>query len=206
MRWWQKLGTGALSKEKSLATGVVLAFIAWTLTRLVDGITAYNTLEYDVTQKPSSLADGRAGYTYQVLFTNLAGETTLKSLRATVSGSADITFSDVASDHSCAVQPPAWGRVECEAFPAGFKFTAPPLVAGTFAGMEVKYTRAAGSSDVPVLRILLAEGQDFRLVEAGLATRAVRHQTGILITFLAVATLSLLLSLVAGVREPKKDV
>ncbi len=206
MGWWQRFTAGVFSKDKSLATGVILGFMAWALMRLVDGVTDYNTLEYDVTHKSATLADGRAGFIYQVTFTNLAGDTTLKSMRASVSSNtAGIKFSVDPKDSRCVVQPPAWGRVvECEPFASGFNFTAPPLVAGTFAGIEVKYTRAAGNNEVPVLRILPAEGQDFRLVEAGLATFAVRNQTGILVAFALIAFISLFLSISAGVGAPRQ--
>jgi hypothetical protein len=167
MEWKQRLRAGVFNKDKSLATGVTLAFVAWTLMRLVDGVTAFNTLEYRIEDRPTTLNDGRAGFAYRVTLSNLAGDTTLKSLRASVSSSnGGITFSEDHKDFRCAVQPPAWGLVvECQAFDtSGFNFTAPPLVAGTYAAFEVKYTRAAGTTEEPVLRILPAEGQDFRLV------------------------------------------
>jgi hypothetical protein len=206
MGWWQRVRTNASGKDKSLATGVALGFMAWTLMRLVDSISAYDTLEYDITNKPTTLADGRAGFAFQVKLTNLAGDTTVEGLKATVASStADIDFSMHADDYRCPVQPPAGGKVvECTPHVGGFNFSAPPLLAGTFAGLEVKYTRPATSSETPYLRIVLAEGQNFRLVEAGVATALVRNQTGILIAFLVLAAISLLISLAVGVMPPPK--
>jgi hypothetical protein len=207
MGWWQRVRTNASGRDKSLATGVALGFMAWTLMRLVDSISAYDTLEYEITNKRTTLADGRAGFVYQVKLTNLAGDKTVEGLKATVaSRTSDIDFSMHADDHHCPVQPPAGGKVvECAPHVGGFNFSAPPLLAGTFAGLEVKYTRPAASSEIPYLRIVLAEGQDFRLVETGIATTIVRNQTGILIAFLILAAVSLLMSLAVGVLPPPKN-
>lgn len=207
MGWWQRVRTNASSKDRSLATGVALGFMAWTLMRLVDSISAYDTIEYAITNKPTTLADGRAGFVYQVKLTNLAGDTTVEGMKATVASvTADIEFSMSAEDHRCPVQPPAGGKVvECEPHVGGFNFYAPPLLAGTYAGLEVKYTRPAESSEIPYLRIVLSEGQNFRLVKAGIATIIVRNQTGILIAFLILAVVSLLMSLAAGVMSPPRS-
>jgi hypothetical protein len=207
MGWWQRVRTGVFSKEKSLATGVILGFMAWALMRLVDGIAAYDTLEYHITHRPTPLADGRAGFVYRVKFTNLAGDTTVQSMRATVASMTPaITFSVDRRDSRCAMQPPAGGKVvECEALESGFNFTAPPLLAGTYAGLEVKYTRPSTSSEIPILRLVLAEGQNFRLVEAGLATLIVRNQNGVLFGFLLLAFIALVASLAAGTSPPRKD-
>lgn len=207
MEWWRSLRANARSKDRSLATGVALAFMAWTLMRLIDSISAYDTIEYRTSNKATTLADGRAGFVYQVKLTNLAGDTTAEGLKATVAGGTPaIEFSKDSADWRCPVQPPAGGKViECEPHVGGFNFSAPPLLAGTYAGLEVKYTRSATSSDVPYLRIVLAEGQNFRLVEAGVATFIVRHQTFILIAFLLLAVVALGISLVAGVMPPPKS-
>jgi hypothetical protein len=206
MGWWQRVRTGVFSKEKSLATGVILGFMAWALMRLVDGISSYDTIEYQITNGASTLSDGRSGFAYRVKFTNLAGDTTVQSMRATVASmTPDITFSVAPGDSRCAMQPPAGGKVvECEPLASGFNFTAPPLLAGTYAGLEVKYTRTAASSEIPILRIVLAEGQNFRLVEAGLATLIVRNQNGVLFGFLMLAFIALVMSLAAGTAPPRK--
>jgi hypothetical protein len=201
MSLWQRITEGAFNKDKSLTTGIVLAFMAWSLMRIVDGINAYNTIEYDITQKAVKLADERDGYLYRVKLTNLAGDKTLKSLQVTVgSQNSDIEFSTDPRDSHCVVQPPAWGNaLNCEPKASGFNFVSPPVVAGTFVGFELKYLRKAGSSEEPVLRILPEVGQDFRLVEAGAGTFAARHQTGILLTMFLVGLLLLCLSLAMGI-------
>jgi hypothetical protein len=61
MGWWRRFFNGLLSKDKSLATGLILGFMAWTLMRLVDGIASNGTIEYDIVNRPATLADGRAG-------------------------------------------------------------------------------------------------------------------------------------------------
>ncbi len=46
MGWWRRFFNGLLSKDKSLATGLIRGFMAWTLMRLVDGI-ASNASGFD---------------------------------------------------------------------------------------------------------------------------------------------------------------
>ena len=206
MGWWQRVRTNASGKDKSLATGVALGFMAWTLMRLVDSISAYDTLEYDITNKPATLADGRAGFVYQVK----THQPRRRHHGRRAEGHDREQHGGHRLQHACgrlplSVQPPAGGKVvECAPHVGGFNFSAPPLLAGTFAGLEVKYTRPAGVSETPHLRIVLAEGQNFRLVEAGVATTVVRNQTGILIAFLMLAAASLLMSLAVGVLPPPR--
>ena len=179
-----------------------MAFVAWSLTRLVDGVTAYNTLEYDVSNKAKILADGKAGFALRVKFTNLSGDTPLRSLKALVSAPhSSLRF---AGDIKCAVQPPAWaGKVTCESFASGANFESPMLVAGTYSGFEVNYTRPPDSNWEPVLRIQPDESQNFRLVKAGAETFAAKHQTAILMTLMGGGLLLLLVSLAAGVKEER---
>ena len=75
MSWWRRFFNGLLSKDKSLATGLILGFMAWTLLRLVDNIAANGTIEYAIANSPATLADGRSGYLIRVTLTNLLGMT-----------------------------------------------------------------------------------------------------------------------------------
>ena len=104
MGWWRRFFNGLLSKDKSLATGLILGFMAWTLMRLVDGIAANGTIEYDIANNPATLADGRPGYVVRVTLTNLSADTALTNLKASIAAAtADIVFSADPRDRSCAL-------------------------------------------------------------------------------------------------------
>ena len=200
MSWWRRFFNGLLSKDKSLATGLILGFMAWTLLRLVDNIAANGTIEYAIANSPATLADGRSGYLIRVTLTNLSADTALTNLRASIAApNPGIVFSDNPRDASCAFEPPGWGGAPtCEGVASGFDFLAPMIVAGTYAQFEIKYTRPAGATDLPVVRIK-PETTKFRLVEPGFSTFETRYQVGILVTLLLLAMVTLFLSVAAGV-------
>jgi len=202
MSWWRRFFIGLLSRDKSLATGLILGFMAWTLMRLVDGIAANGTIEYDIANSPAKLADGRDGHVVRVTLTNLSADTALTDLKASIAApTADIVFSADPKDRSCAFEPPGWGgQPTCDAFTSGFDFLAPMIVAGTHVQFEVKYTRAGNSTSLPVVRIKPATTK-FRLVEPGFSTFVARNQVGILLALLLLAMVTLFLSVAAGVSE-----
>jgi hypothetical protein len=202
MGWWRRFFNGLLSKDKSLATGLILGFMAWTLMRLVDGIAANGTIEYDIANSPATLADGRAGQRVRVTLTNLSADTALTNLQASIAApTGGIIFSADPKDRSCAFEPPGWGgQPTCDAFASGFNFVAPMIVAGTHVQFEVKYTRPEGSSALPVVRIR-PETTKFRLVEPGFSTFVARNQVGLLLTLLVLALVMFFLSVAAGVPK-----
>jgi len=202
MNWWRRFFNGLFSKDKSLATGLILGFMAWTLMRLVDGITANGTIEYDIANTPATLADGRDGFLIRVTLTNLSADTALTNLKASIAApTADIVFSVDPKDRSCAFEPPGWGgQPTCDAFASGFDFMAPMIVAGTHVEFEVKYTRADTATELPVVRIR-PDAAKFRLVEPGFSTFVARNQVGILLALLLLAIVTLCLSVAAGVSE-----
>jgi hypothetical protein len=202
MGWWRRFFNGLLSKDKSLATGLILGFMAWTLMRLVDGIAANGTIEYDIANHPATLADGRSGYVVRVMLTNLSADTALTNLKASIAAStSDIVFSADPKDRSCAFEPPGWGgQPTCDAFASGFDFLAPMIVAGTHVQFEVKYTRPDGNSALPIVRIK-PETTKFRLVEPGFSTFVARNQVGLLLALLMLALVMFFLSVAAGVPK-----
>ena len=202
MGWWRRFFNGLLSRDKSLATGLILGFMAWTLMRLVDGITANGTIEYDIVNSPATLADGRAGHVVRVTLTNLSADTALTNLKASVAASTgDIVFSVDPRDRSCAFEPPGWGgQPTCDAFASGFDFLAPMIVAGTQVEFEVKYTRPPAVTALPILRIK-PETTRFRLVKPGFSTFVARNQVGLLLGLLTIALVLFFLSVAAGVPK-----
>jgi len=202
MGWWRRFFNGLLSKDKSLATGLILGFMAWTLMRLVDGIASNGTIEYDIANTRATLADGRAGHLVRVTLTNLSADTALTNLKASIAApTADIVFSVDPRDRSCAFEPPGWGgQPTCDAFASGFDFLAPMIVAGTHVQFEVKYTRPDGSAAQPIVRIK-PETTKFRLVEPGFSTFVARNQVGLLLGLLMIAFVMFFLSVAAGVPK-----
>lgn len=193
-------------KQTSVATGLLLAAMAWTVTRLADAVDAYDTLEYEVSQSRDVLADGRKGFLVEVKLTNLSGGTTLESVRAQLSTHAKgVEFSADPRDYLCAVEPPGWaGNPTCEPHGIGFDFSIDNLTPGTFVGFQAHYVRPDGVNQLPVLRINLPSNKNFRLLESGIATGALHHQTAILAGLFVLLFVLLVLSIVAGVREPEK--
>jgi hypothetical protein len=194
------------AKQTSVATALLLAAMAWTVTRLADAVDAYDTLEYQVSQSRDVLADGRKGFQVNVKLINLSGGTTLESVRAQLSTHAKgVQFSDNPQDYLCAVEPPGWaGSPKCNPQGIGFDFSIDNLTPGTYVGFQARYTRADGTDQMPVLRISLPSNRNFRLLESGIATGALHHQTAILAGLVVVLFVLLVLSIVAGVREPDK--
>ena len=194
------------AKQTSVATGLLLAAMAWTVTRLADAVDAYDTLEYQVTQSRDVLADGRKGFLVKVKLRNLSGGTTLESVRAQLSTHArGVEFSANPDDYLCAVEPPGWaGNPKCDPQGIGFDFSIDNLTPGTYVGFQARYTRPDGANETPVLRVNLPANKNFRLLESGLATGALHHQTAILAGLIVLLFVLLVLSIVAGVREPDK--
>jgi hypothetical protein len=201
---------GMLSREKSLATGLVIGLFAWTLTRLVSGITESGTIEYATRVTRATLADGRAGSRIKVRLSNLSHNTAVTNLQASISDpTGKITFSDDVKDRACWFAPPAWGEEpDCKPYTTGFRFSAPMLVPGTHASFAINYTQAEGDAVRPVVRIKPDGATKVRLVEPGLETFLARHETGILLGLLAAAAVLFVVSVAAGFPEaesaPKK--
>jgi hypothetical protein len=196
---------GFSAKEASIATGAILAALAWTLTRLADTVGSYNTLEYRIVQQGAALAGGDQGFKVQVMLSNLSGDTTLGRVHAQLSvHGKGVKFSDNPDEFHCAVDPPGWaGNPQCAPQGMGFDFAIQNLAAGTAVGFDAKYSRTDGIDEEPVLRIQLPSDQNFRLNKAGMATRALRYQSWILASFVLVLLGLLVLSIAAGVRQPR---
>ena len=195
---------GFLSKDTSFATGIVLALLGWTLARLVDGITANSTIEYEITHQAATLADGRAGFSTHVVLTNLSADTAFTNLHAALSSPAnDIVFSTHQGDSQCAFESPGGiGDPVCKAYSTGYDFQAPMFLAGKSMEFSVRYLIPAGSKSRPVLRIQ-PDSTTFRLVEPGFQTFVARNQTIILLGILLIACVLLFLSVAAGISTPE---
>ncbi len=193
---------GFLSKDTSFATGIVFALMGWTLTRLVDGVTANNTIEYQITEEPATLADGSAGFNTHVVLTNLSADTAFTNLQAALTSPRnDIVFSTIKGDSTCAFESPGGlGFPVCHVYSTGYVFMAPMFLAGRKMEFSVKYHRPQGSESQPQLH-LQPDSTNFRLVAPGFQTFVTRNQTTILLGILIAAGALLVVSVGAGISE-----
>lgn len=195
--------TGLLYEKQSVATGLLIGLILWTLTRLVDGITGSGTIEYHTAHTPTTLANGQPAKNFAVTLTNLSRDTTVTNLQATIYDPyLKTTFSTDGNDSSCAFEPPAWAQgATCEPHNVGMTFQTPMLVPGTFVRVGIKYTQAADAAHPPIVRIRPDGTTAFQLVKPGFRTFVARHETLLLLSLLGIALLLFCISIAAGVRE-----
>ena len=202
LNWLHRFVVGMLSKEKSLATGVLLALILWTVTRLVDVVTGNLTIEYDVRYTPAVFADGRKGTKIEVTLTNLSNDTAVSELQVAIVGPTEMVFTNARADASCAFQAPSWGdEPQCDPHHDGIAFTAPMVVPGTEVVLSTLYTVPAGSGARPTVRIKPGTEKEFRLVKPGFRTRIARHETELLLGLLGLAIVVFVVSVAAGISK-----
>ena len=203
--WMHRFIVGMLSKEKSLATGILLALIVWTLTRLVDVVTGSLTIEYAVRYAPAILATGHAGEEIKVTLTDLSNDAAVSNVQVVIAGPPDMQFTDQQSDATCEFQAPSWGdSPTCDPHKDGIAFTAPMLIPGKSVVIGTRYTLAPNSSSKPIVRIKPGDETKFRLVEPGVRTIIARHETALLLTLLGVSIVVFLISVAAGISTAHK--
>jgi hypothetical protein len=202
MRGIARVVAGLLSREHSVATGLLIALTVWTLTRLVDGITGSSTVEYDVRYTTTALADGERVSRVEVTLTNLADDETLTGLTAAVS---DPRLKAVfIQPPECRFAPPSWvERAECRVTgpKEGFLFTAPTLVSGSRAWFAVNYRGSVEEPGRPVVRI--KAGEKLRLVTPGIVTFIVRNESALLLSLLGLTLILLVLSVGVGIQDAR---
>lgn len=199
-----RLAAGLLSREHSVATGLLIALTVWTLTRLVDDVTGSSTVEYDAQYMPATLPSGEAVSKVEVTLTNLSSDETITDLSAALSDPRlKAVFIEPAQ---CRFAPPSWvDQATCDLSPReGLLFTAPALVSGSRAWFAVYYRGSIEEKARPVLRIKTGGASKLRLMTPGVVTFIVRHESGILLSLLGVTVILLVLSVGAGI-EKKPD-
>jgi hypothetical protein len=194
---------GLLSEKQSIATGLLIGLIVWTMTRLVNGVTASGTIEYATVYSPTTLADGQSATKIDVTLTNLSRDTTVTHLQVSINDPyLKTTFSTDRRDSNCAFEPPAWAAdATCEPHNVGMTFEAPMLVPGTYVRVGIKYTQAPDATHRPIVRIQPDAESKCQLVEPGLQTFVARHETALLLGLLGITFLLFCISVAAGVRE-----
>jgi hypothetical protein len=200
----RRVRAGLVSDKQSIATGLLIALILWTVTRLADGITGSGTIEYETVVTPATLATGGSANEIAVTLTNLSADTSITRLRVSISDPQfKTTFSSDLRDRSCAFEPPAWAAgAICDPHNVGMTFEAPMLVPGTSVRLSIKYTQSPDSAHRPVVRIRPESASSFQLVEPGLRTFIARHEEVLLLLILGGALLIFVVSVATGVGKP----
>jgi hypothetical protein len=206
--WWtgsaSRVIASLLSDKQSIATGLMIALIVWTVTRLVDGITNSGTIEYDTVYTDTTLANGQPAKRIEVTLTNLSSDTAVSKLRVAISDPYRKTiFSTERGDSSCAFEPPAWANdAICDSHDIGMTFEAPMLVPGTSARIAMKYTQSNDATQRPIVRIRPEATGKFQLVEPGVRTFVARYEAAVLLSLLCFTFVLFIISLAAGMPKP----
>lgn len=199
MAWTSRLIFGLLSKEQSIATGLLLSLLIWTLTRVVDGITKSPTIEYDVRYNSTVMADGSKASSVTVGLTNLSGDITIRNLAVTISDPRNKS-KFLPTEARCAFPPPMWAEeAECVAYASGLSVVAPLLMPDNTVTFTVKYLGSTKFGERPIVRIRPgAADQKLRVVEPSFVTFIARHENVILMCIFVLTAIFLCASIVAG--------
>jgi hypothetical protein len=184
---------------------LLIALTAWTLTRLVDGVTSNNTIEYDTLYTPAKLASGEAVSKVEVTLTNLSSDETVTDLTAAVS---DPRFATAFIEPpECHFDPPSWvDQGRCDLSPReGLLFNAPTLLSGSRARFAVRYRGSIEPSRRPIVRIKSGGSGKLRLITPGVETFVVRHESAMLLWLLGLTLVLLVLSVRAGITDAGSD-
>jgi hypothetical protein len=182
-----------MSKEHSIATGMLIALAAWTLTRLVDGVTQGGTIEYAATYAQVATGDHRPGSKITLTLTNLSRDTTVTNLNVAIYDQQGLIKFDETEPGECAFGVPAWAEgARCKPRGDGMVFMAPMLIPGTSVQVAMRYQGPITGPDRPIFRIKADADSQIRLVSPGLETQLARHELPLLAGLL-VATLALLI-------------
>ena len=205
--WFPKMARGLLSKDHSFATGLLLALLVWTLSRLVDSVVGSATVEYAISTKTVKLASGQDGTRLSVELSNLSRDTALRDLEVVVHDPKGATeFSVNPRDTSCEHPEPAWAADGvCTAKKDGLFVVFPSLVAGNRVRASIAYSASAANVDRPTVRIRPTTDGDvkLRLMKPGFDTWLVRHEVALLLFFF-VAVAVLFVASIASTSEQKR--
>lgn len=202
----RRLALGLLRKEQSVATGLLIGLIIWTVTRLVDGIATSGTIEYDTDLSAAALKDGRAASLMNVVLTNLSTDTPVTNLEVLIADPyLKTVFSTDRAESYCSYEPPAWvgNDAVCDPHPDGMTFTAPMLVPGTSVRVSTKFMQTADATHRPIVRIKPDGTSKVQLVEPGVQTFVARHEAGLLIGLLSAALLLFGVSVALSEASPR---
>lgn len=201
-RFASRVIDGLLSKDRSVATGLVLALAVWTLTRLADGVLDHATIEYDASYVHDVSTQGALSSRFDVVLTNLSRAQRITDLQVVVTD-PDGTARFVSDrPRPCAIETPSPAGAECYVEPnTGLSFKARVLLPGTRARIALRYQKPEASQAPLQMRLQPGAPDDVRVLKPGIETFIARHQTGLLLTILGASFVLLMMSISVGVSR-----
>jgi hypothetical protein len=197
-----QLRNGFLSKDASIAAGVLLALIIWSLNRLVDGVTGTAAIEYSQSvSTDKTVADG-SRQMFELAIANLSRDTAVQNLTVTVAAPNN-NPEFVEGTARCIFPAPQWvDDSQCDGHNTGVVFQAPWVLPGNQVVIRVDYT-GTNSDSKPVTRIKAdgLQSAKLRMLTPGLETWLIRHQTALLVATLCFATGFYVLTVGAGIAR-----
>lgn len=193
---------GLLAKDQSFGTGILLALLVWTLTRVVNEVVGPATIEYAVSYSPIQLDGGGEGAMVVADLTNLSQDSPVRGLAVSVNDlSGQTEF--LPDEAQCTFPPPMWiDGASCKAYSNGLSLIAPTLDPGISVRLAAKYRGAIEEGKRPLVRIKASDGTaKLRMVTPGFQTWLARHEMWVLTGLLVLVGLALATSIAAGVRK-----
>jgi hypothetical protein len=199
-RWLGRVARGLREKDQSIATGLLIGLIIWTLTHLVDSVTSNGTIEYATAYTNATLKDGTHVYQIEVDVSNLSSDTPIPDLEVSIQNPGpDNQATFYPAETSCKFQPPSWvGSALCDSHDDGGDLMVPLLVPGTSVSMAMKYLGSIEPAARPIVRIRPGTVSNFRLITPGPATFITRYETDLLLGILLLAVLLFVISVTGG--------
>jgi hypothetical protein len=197
---------GLREKDQSIASGLLIGLILWTLTHLVDSVTSNGSIEYAVAYSNSALKDGTHVYQMEVEVTNLSSDTPVPNLEVSIQNpGADHQAKFYPAETVCKFEPPSWvGSSLCDSHDDGGDLIVPLLVPGTSVRMAMKYLGSISPTERPIVRIRPGTVSNFRLITPGPATFITRYETYLLLGILLVSVALFVISVSAS-APPKRS-
>ncbi|TCW78851.1 hypothetical protein C5O80_31770 [Burkholderia sp. SRS-46] len=202
-KFLRRFMSGLLSKDASVAAGIVLGLVVWTLTRIVNEVVDSPTVEYDVSYSAATVANGQAGARIMVALTNLSRDSTLQNLGVTIyDPSGKATF--IPDSIRCAFPPPLWAQDGvCLLLQSGLKFQAPWFTPDSQLHIAIDYVGSVEAGKRPIVRILPSRSSPgIRLVEKSWKTWVARYQFTLLCGLLMVVFALYAVAVAAGATDP----
>jgi hypothetical protein len=197
---------GLREKDQSIASGLLIGLILWTLTHLVDSVTSNGSIEYAVAYSNSTLKDGTHVYQMEVEVTNLSSDTPVPNLEVSIQNpGADHQATFYPAETVCKFEPPSWvGSSLCDSHDDGGDLIVPLLVPGTSVRMAMKYLGSISPTERPIVRIRPGTVSNFRLITPGPVTFITRYETHLLLGILLVSVALFVISVSAS-APPKRS-
>jgi hypothetical protein len=206
LHWLGGFARGLREKDQSIATGLLIGLIIWTLTHLVDSVTSNGSIEYATAYTNATLEDGTHVYQIEVDVSNLSSDTPIPNLEVSIQNPGpDHQASFYPAETSCKFQPPSWvGAALCDSHDDGGDLMVPLLVPGTSVSMAMKYLGSVAPSSRPIVRIRPGTVSNFRLITPGPATFITRYETDLLLGILVLSVLLFVISVSGGAQRTQK--